>query len=185
MDRVGEEQRWFWATLMLSSISIAGVVFAVWELLENRFFRDTDYVTLHYLYITRGIGSSLLLVLWSAWYVLRQRRRSMEELRLSREHYRGLLEASPGAVALYDASLRVWEWNTAAERLYGFSKDEVMGRVLATVPPEVENELRQQMRQVESGTPILDVETFRRDKQGTSIEVQMSLLPFSEAVGHT
>lgn len=183
MDRIGENQRWFWATLMLSSISIAGVVFAIWELLENRFFRDTDYLTLHYLYITRGIGSSLLLALWSAWYVLRQRRRSVEELRLSREHYRGLLEASPGAVALYDSSLRVWEWNTAAERLYGFSKDEVMGRVLATVPPEGENELRQKMRQVESGAPILDVETFRRDRQGTSIEVQMSLLPFSEAAG--
>ena len=49
------ERRWFWATLALSSISIVGFVFAVWELLESRFFRDADYLTLHYLYISRGV----------------------------------------------------------------------------------------------------------------------------------
>ena len=99
------EPAWFWATLVLSSASIVALVFAVWELVENRFFRDADYLTLHYLYITRGVGSSLLLASWAAWYVLRQRRRSEEELHRSREHYRHLLEASPGALALYDDSL--------------------------------------------------------------------------------
>ena len=125
---------WQWATLMLSSVSIVAAVFATWELVENRLFRNVDYVTLHTLYITRGMTSSLLLASWAAWYVLRQRRQSEAELRRSREHYRHLLEASPGAVALYDASLRVTEWNQAAERLYGFSKAEVIGRELPTVP---------------------------------------------------
>jgi PAS domain S-box-containing protein len=176
-------RRWFWATLMLSCVSIVGVAFAAWELVENRFFREADYVTLHYLYITRGVASSLLLAFWAAWYVLRQRRRAEEQLRLSREHYRGLLEASPGAVALYDASLRVSEWNAAAERLYGFSKAEVVGQLLPTVPPEQEAELRRFMQQVEVREPILDVETFRRDAHGASFEVQLSLLPFRDAAG--
>ena len=87
------KKRWFWATLTLSSITIVAVVFAGWELVENRFFRDANYVTLHYLYITRSVASSLLLAFWAAWYVLRQRRESEEELRRSRERYRGLLEA--------------------------------------------------------------------------------------------
>ena len=67
-------------------------------------------------------ASSLLLASWAAWYVLRQRRRSEEELRRSREHYRRLLEASPGAVALYDDVCSVTEWNATAERLYGFTQ---------------------------------------------------------------
>jgi hypothetical protein len=46
------EKHWFWATLTLSSITIVGVVFGAWELVENRFFRNADYYTLHYLYIT-------------------------------------------------------------------------------------------------------------------------------------
>ena len=175
------ERRWFWITLILSSVTIVALVFATWELLENRFFRSVDYVTLHYLYITRGIVSSLVLAFWAGWFVLRQRRRSEEELRRSRERYRGLLEVSPGAVALYDQSLRVTEWNAAAERLYGFSKAEVLGQILPTVPPEKEEELRHFLSEVEKGQPILEVETLRRDSQGVAFEVQLSLLPFREA----
>ena len=183
MDDTVQERQWFWATLMLSSITVVAVVFSAWELVENRFFRAADYVTLHYLYITRGILSSLLLAFWAGWYVLRQRRRSEEELRRSRERYRGLLEASPGAVGLYDASWRVTEWNAAAERLYGFSKAEVLGQLLPTVPAEKEAELRVFLAQVEAGRPVLDVETLRRDHRGVCFEVQLSLLPFHEAVG--
>jgi PAS domain S-box-containing protein len=170
---------------MLSSISIVAAVFAVWELVENRFFRDVDYVTLHHLYITRGMASSLILASWAAWYVLRQRRQSEEELRRSREHYRRLLEASPSAVALYDATLRVSEWNQAAERLYGFSKGEVIGRALPTVPREKEAELSELIQKAEAGEPIAVVETLRRDAGGTLVDVQLSVLPFREGPGQS
>jgi PAS domain S-box-containing protein len=175
-----QERRWFWATLMLSSISIVAVVFAFWELVENHFFRDLNYVSLHYLYISRGIASSLLLALWAAWFVLRQRRAAEAELRRSRERYRGLLEASPGAVALYDRDLQVAEWNAAAERLYGFAKTEVIGHPLPTVPPEKEVELEGFLRQVEGGDTVLDWETMRMTRQAHPVEVQLSLLPFRE-----
>src|SRR5437660_4366238 len=106
-----KERRWFWATLTLSSVSIVALVFAAWEVIENRLFSHVDYVTLHYLYITRGIITSLLLAFWAAWYVLRQRRQGEEALRRSHARYRGLLEVSPGAVALYDRDLCAAEWN--------------------------------------------------------------------------
>jgi len=183
MERRPQERRWFWATLALSSVTIVGLVFAAWELVENRFFREADYLTLHYLYITRGVASSLLLAVWAAWYVLRQRRRSEEELRVSREHYRGLLEASPGAVMLYDASLRVSEWNATAERLYGHSKTEVLDRVLPTVPPEKQSELQGFLKRISAGQAVLDVETLRMDRQGLPIEVELSLLPFRDPAG--
>lgn len=183
VDRESRLSGWQWATLMLSCVSIVAVVFATWELVENRLFRDADYVTLHYLYITRGIASSMVLSAWAAWFVLRQRRLSEEELRQSREHYRRLLEASPGAVALYDGSLRVSEWNQAAERLYGFSKSDVLGRALPTVPPEKEAELVDLLRKVEAGEPIAVVETLRRDARGALVDVQLSVLPFREGPG--
>ena len=185
MDRQAEESRWFWATLILSSVSIVAVVFAAWELGENRFFREADYVTLHYLYISRGVASSFILAFWAAWYVLRERRRSEEELRRSREHYRHLLEASPGAVALYDASLRVTEWNATAERLYGFTKAQVLGQPIPIVLPERDDELRQLLRSAEAGEPVLDFETLRRDNKGVTFEVQLSLIAFREAPGKT
>lgn len=183
MDSYPGKRQWVWATLIISSVTIIAAVFAGWELLENRFFRDVDYVTLHYLYVTRGIGSSLLLAIWAGWYVLRQRRRSEEELRRSHERYRGLLETSPGAVALYDSALRVVEWNASAVRLYGYDKEQVLGSRLPTIPPDKEAELQQFLKQVEVGEPVMDVETLRRDKSGAAFEVQLSLLPYREEDG--
>lgn len=183
MEEGARERRWFWATLILSSVTIVAFVFGLWELLENHFFRDIDYATLHYLYITRGVASSMLLAFWAAWFVLRQRQRHEEELRRSREHYRGLLEASPGAVALYDAELRVTEWNATAERLYGFSKEEVVGQTLPTVPPARMEELRELLQRVEKGDLIQELESMRQNKNGVAFEVQLNLLPYRQAGG--
>lgn len=177
------EKRWFWATLALSSITIVSAVFAAWEVLENRLFRHVNYVTLHYLYVTRGVATSLLLAFWAAWFVLRQRRRSEEDLTRSRERYRGLLEAFPGAVILYDSSLCVLEWNASAERMYGYTRDEICGRMLPVIPAAKTDELTEFVDRVQSGKPVLDVETTRQPRAAEPIEVQLSLLPFRESPG--
>jgi PAS domain S-box-containing protein len=179
MDSV-QERRWFWATLVLSSISIVAVVFAFWELVENHFFREADYLSLHYLYISRGIASSLLLAIWSGYFVLRQRRAAEAQLRRSHEHYRSLLHSLPGAMALYDGAMRVVEWNHTAERLYGFTRAEVLGHNLPTVPAGKEREMQQLIAFAENGQPVLNLETLRRHKDGTLFEVQLSLLQFRE-----
>jgi PAS domain S-box-containing protein len=180
MGRPTRQRNWFWVTLTLSSITVVALVLAVWELLENRFFRNLDYVTLHYLYISRGIAVSLILAFWAAWFVLRERKEKEEHLRRSSERYRAILDGSPSAILLLDSALRISECNAAAERLYGYSKDELLGEALPTVPEDRKAELATFMRQVESGQPVLDVETQRQTKSGSPLEVQVSLLPFRE-----
>lgn len=175
-----QERGWFWLTLVLSSISIVALVFAFWELVENRFFRDLDYVSLHYLYISRGVTSSILLATWAAWFVTRQRRIAEAQLRKSNERYRGLLEASPEAVVLYDHDLRVLEWNASAERLYGWTRDDVFNRPVPTVPSSRQSELHGFLDKLEHREPVLDRETLRKNKVGEEIEVQLTLLPFRE-----
>ena len=174
------ERRWFWATLALSSISIVGFVFAVWELLESRFFRDVDYLTLHYLYVSRGVVSSFLLAFWAAWFVLRERRTSEHQLRRSRARYRGILNCSPAAIALFDSDLVVAEWNAAAEDLYGYSRAQVLGSKLPTVPAEKQSEMQTFLAQAFQGKPALDVETRRCAKDGALIDVQTNVLPYQE-----
>ncbi|MBZ5629300.1 MAG: PAS domain S-box protein [Acidobacteriia bacterium] len=180
MGRPTRQRNWFWVTLTLSSITVVALVLAVWELLENRFFRNLDYVTLHYLYISRGIAVSLILAFWAAWFVLRERKEKEEHLRRSSERYRAILDGSPSAILLLDSALRISECNAAAERLYGYSKDELLGEALPTVPEGRMAELATFMRHVESGQPVLDVETQRQTKSGSPLEVQVSLLPFRE-----
>ncbi|MBI4910743.1 MAG: PAS domain S-box protein [Acidobacteria bacterium] len=177
------EKRWFWATLALSSVTVLLLVFAGWELVENRYFRDADYVTLHYLYLTRGVASSLLLAFWAAWFVWRQRLESEENLRRSQERYRGLLEAIPGAVVLFDRTFCVLEWNASAERLYGYGREEVLGKPLVTVPPSKQRELEDFLARVDGGETVLDVETLRSARDGEAFAVQLSLLPYQEPGG--
>lgn len=176
-------RNWFWVTLTLSSITVIAVVLALWELIQNHFFRNLDYVTLHYLYISRGIAISLLLAFWAAWFVLRERKDKEEQLRRSSERYRAILDCSPSAVLLYDRSLRVAECNLAAEKLYGFAPEELIGAPLPIVPAERRAEAEEFLRQVESGRPVLDIETQRRTKAGECFDVQLSLLPFHDAAG--
>jgi PAS domain S-box-containing protein len=174
------ERRWFWVTLVLSSISIVGVVFAVWELLESHFFRDVDYLTLHYLYISRGVVSSFLLAFWAAWFVLRARRASEQQLQRSRARYRGILNCSPAAVALFDSDLIVAEWNAAAEALYGYGRAEVLGNKLPLIPTEKQEEMQEFLAQASRGKPVLEVETRHLTKQGGLIDVQTNVLPYHE-----
>jgi len=174
------EKQWFWATLTLSSITLVAIVFAAWELVENRYFRGADYVTLHYLYITRGVASSLVLAFWAAWFVLRQRRQGEEELRRSNDRYRGLLDDFPGGVILYDRDLHVVEWNASAERMYGYAKAEVFGRPLPTIPSGKAREQLDLMHRVDAGEAVLDVETTRIGRGGAPFPVQLSLRPFRE-----
>jgi PAS domain S-box-containing protein len=174
------ERRWFWVTLALSSISVVGFVFAVWELLESRFFRDADYLTLHYLYISRGVFSSFLLAFWAGWFVLRGRRKSEQQLRRSRARYLGILNCSPAAIALFDSALVVEEWNASAEDLYGYTRAEVIGRKLPIVPAEKQHEMQTFLAQASQGKPVLDVETRRCAKHGDIIDVQANVLPYHE-----
>ncbi len=175
------EKPWFWATLTLSSITIVSVVFAAWELLESRFFRDANYLTLHYLYISRGFAMSLVLAFWAAWFVLRQRRKSEEALQRSNDRYRSLLEDFPGGMILYDRDLLVIEWNASAERMFGYSKVEICGRALPTIPAGKLDELKELMGKVESGAAVLDIETLRVGRNGAPFPVQLSIRPFRES----
>jgi PAS domain S-box-containing protein len=184
VDSGVRERRWFWVTLTLSSVTIVGFVFALWELIEARFFRDADYLTLHWLYISRGIGSALLLAFWAAWFVMRERRDTEEQLRRSRERYRGLLEFAPGAVAVYDSDLNVLEWNAAAEQLYGFSKSDAVGANLPTVQTSGRAELKHLLSEVATGQTTPDIETERFTSTGVRVPVQLNLSLFRDDTGH-
>ncbi len=57
-----------------------------------------------------------------------ERRRADEALRASEEQYRAIFNASADALVLWDSRYRRVDVNPAYERLYGWSRDEVIGR---------------------------------------------------------
>ena len=120
------------------------------------------------------LAALLVLVAVAGWLVLRERRRRRSEVLQAREYYRSILDNAPDAVVLFDRDFRVAEWNTAAERLYGISRQEALGRVLATVPPERWNELRELLGRVARNKQVLDYESERVRIDGVRIPVALS-----------
>ena len=66
-----------------------------------------------------------------------------EALQKSEERYRGIYENSPLAIVLLDREFKIVDWNKRAEELFGWTKDEVLGRPIIgfLVPAEIRSEL--------------------------------------------
>jgi PAS domain S-box-containing protein len=57
-----------------------------------------------------------------------KRKRVEQELHEREERYRALVEQSPIAIIEWDAQFKVIEWNAAAERIFGYPREQAIGR---------------------------------------------------------
>ncbi len=95
-----------------------------------------------------------------------------------------VLEDSPLATVLLDRELNVEFWNRAAERLFGWRSDEVVGKSqLPIIPPGGEAEAAELERRVQAGETLEDLEVLRIRKDGSLIEVALFAAAFGETLG--
>ena len=89
--------------------------------------------------------------------------------------------------AIYSASLDgiLTSWNHGAEQLYGFTADEIVGKpVLLTVPPERVHETRSHFELLRRGQPIESYRTQRRRKDGSLVDILLSISPLRDRKGN-
>ena len=105
---------------------------------------------------------------------LRRRDESMEALRGLNQTLRALVQSCPLAIMLLepeDGVVRLW--NPAAERIFGWREDEVLGRPLPSVPDDRWDEFLRNLQAVLCGTLPQGMETLRRTKGGETIHVSL------------
>jgi PAS domain S-box-containing protein len=89
-----------------------------------------------------------------------------------------IVESSDDAIIGMDIVGTVTDWNKGAERLYGYSAEEIIGKpVFLLIPPERYNDCLQIMKKVQQGASVKHYETVRRKKDGTRIEVSLTGSP--------
>ncbi|WP_166252591.1 bifunctional diguanylate cyclase/phosphodiesterase [Marinobacter salicampi] len=90
------------------------------------------------------------------------RQQAEKSFRRSSRHYRALFETAGNPIIVIDADINIRQWNGAAEALFGYSRDEAVGRSLTDtfIPDEQKDELAWKIVKVlNSGMPQDTIET--------------------------
>ncbi|MFK4511461.1 PAS domain S-box protein [Bradyrhizobium daqingense] len=94
------------------------------------------------------------------------------------------VESSDDAIVMQTLDAIITGWNPAAERLYGYSADEAIGKSTAIiVPPDRREQGKDYRRRIARGEPIERFETVRLRKDGTAVEISLSLSPIKGPSG--
>ncbi len=102
----------------------------------------------------------------------------------ARLYLAAIVESSDDAIIGLTPDGRVASWNRGAERLYGYTAAEVVGRpVAALVPPDHPGEASVLAERVRRGETIDHYETRRVRKDGTAVDVSLTISPIRDAEG--
>ncbi|MEW6386201.1 MAG: PAS domain S-box protein [Thermodesulfobacteriota bacterium] len=112
-----------------------------------------------------------------------RRRQAEEALREVSEKLQAIIEASPLPIISLDLAGRVTGWNPAATRLFGWSEAEVLGHPLPILPEAEKAEHPEFVRRVQAGESFLALETRRRKRDGSILEVNLSVAPLRNGQG--
>jgi len=95
-----------------------------------------------------------------------------------------IVESSDDAIVSKDLKGVIKTWNAAAERLFGYLAEEVVGKsVTILIPPEREDEEPAILERLARGERIDHYETVRRRKDGTLIDVSLTVSPVRNKEG--
>jgi PAS domain S-box-containing protein len=96
-----------------------------------------------------------------------------------------IIASSNDAILSIDLNMTITNWNAAAEKLYGYSRDEAVGKsVLMLVPEERRDEEPEILRKVSAGNIVEPYETQRLTKDGRLVDVQLSVSPIYDGNGN-
>lgn len=91
--------------------------------------------------------------------------------------FEALLESTSAAIVALDGDGRVLLWNRGAERIFGWTEDEALGRLLPPMPPERMEEFRGLRARVLSGEALEGVAMRHERKDGSAVPVLLSIRP--------
>lgn len=130
--------------------------------------------------------------LWSATPVIEQQliyatvrditeRKQAEEARLL---LAAIIESTEDAIISKYLDGTITSWNPGAERLFGYTAAEVLGKsVLLLIPPDRPDEEPELLARLKLGQRVEDIETVRIGKDGRRIHVSATISPIKDQAG--
>ena len=116
-------------------------------------------------------------------YDVTDRRNAEKALRETKEMLQSLIQASPVGIDVLDQEGKVVLWNPAAEKIYGWSEEEILGRYNPRISPEDDAEFLKLLQGVFEGKAPEPREQRRLRKDGSLVDISLSMAPLRDASG--
>jgi len=95
-----------------------------------------------------------------------------------------IVESSDDAIIGTDLETIITNWNSGAERLFGYSAEEVIGKpVTILIPPERHDEEVEILKRIRRGERVQNYETIRRRKDGVLLNISLTVSPIKDENG--
>jgi diguanylate cyclase (GGDEF)-like protein/PAS domain S-box-containing protein len=111
----------------------------------------------------------------------------ISELRHAEQEHRRLaaiVRCSDDAIISLTIAGVIETWNQGAERVYGYSANEVIGKSIDILAPaDRSTEFRQILERVRNGNEVSEFETFRARKDGRQTAISLSVSPITDSTG--
>ena len=102
----------------------------------------------------------------------------------TRQVLAAIVESSDDAIIGKTLDGVITSWNQAAERIFGYTADEIIGRhISALMPPGHSEDMVRILERIRRGERVGHFETKRRTKDGRIIDVSLSVSPIRDADG--
>ena len=99
-------------------------------------------------------------------------------------HLAAIVESSDDAIVSKDLNGIITSWNGGAEKLFGFSADQVINKpITVIIPPDRYHEEQQILDRIHAGERVDHFDTVRRRKDGTLVNVSITVSPIRHADG--
>ncbi len=100
------------------------------------------------------------------------------------QYLAAIVQNADDAIVSKDLDSIVTSWNPAAARIFGYTDDEMIGQsILRIVPLELAGEENEIVSRIRRGERIDHFETKRRRKDGTVIDVSLTISPIRDGGG--
>jgi PAS domain S-box-containing protein len=108
----------------------------------------------------------------------------LTEDEINARRYEAIVESSDDAIISKSLDGTIMSWNPAAERLFGYTADEMIGEPISKLMPEERHdEMESILGRIRRGERVEHYETVRVSKAGRKIPVSLSVSPVKDASG--
>ena len=117
------------------------------------------------------------------YHDISDRKRAEEALRETNQKLTAIIDGSSLAIAILDLDTNVQIWNPAAERIFGWTAAEVLGRPLPVVPESAQEFFKTLHKKVIAGMGVSGLEVVALKKDGSLFDASISRSPWRDASG--